>query len=125
MVRLAIARRWTPEDDALLVQLLEEGEAWPVIAARLKRTMAALKLAPVSCARGPRSGPSSRSPSAIMPRRPLIHRWTPEDTALLAKLLREGKTYVQIAREMKCSPSAVRNHASRLAKSERRTGGRG
>ena len=26
MVRLAMSRRWTPEDDALLVQLLEEGE---------------------------------------------------------------------------------------------------
>ena len=43
MVRLAIARHWTPEDDALLVQLLEEGAAWPVIAARLKRTMAAVE----------------------------------------------------------------------------------
>jgi hypothetical protein len=43
MVRLAIARRWTPEDDALLVQLLEEAEGWTVIAARLKRTMAAVE----------------------------------------------------------------------------------
>jgi len=43
MVRLASPRRWTPEDDALLVQLLKEGEGWAVIAARLKRTMAAVE----------------------------------------------------------------------------------
>jgi hypothetical protein len=43
MVRNAIPRRWTPDEDALLVQLLEEGEGWPVIAAQLKRTMAAVE----------------------------------------------------------------------------------
>jgi hypothetical protein len=42
MVRSSlIVRRWTPEEDALLVQLLEEGKALPVIAAQLRRTMAA------------------------------------------------------------------------------------
>jgi Myb-like DNA-binding domain len=40
-VRPAIVRRWTPEEDAVLLQLLEEGKTWPVIAAQLRRTMAA------------------------------------------------------------------------------------
>ena len=40
-VRSAIVRRWTPEEDAVLLQLLEEGKTWPVIAAQIKRTMAA------------------------------------------------------------------------------------
>src|SRR5688572_31552443 len=35
-----------------------------------------------------------------MARKPLRCRWSPEDTALLAKLLREGKDYRQIARKM-------------------------
>ena len=29
-VRSAIVRRWTPEEDAVLLQLLEEGKTWPV-----------------------------------------------------------------------------------------------
>jgi len=43
MVRSAIVRRWTPEEYALLVQLLEEGKGWPIIAAQLKRTMTAVQ----------------------------------------------------------------------------------
>lgn len=38
-----VTRRWSPEDDALLKRLLEEGKARPVIAARLKRTIAAVE----------------------------------------------------------------------------------
>ena len=97
MVRLAIARRWTPEDDALLVQLLEEGEAWPVIAARLKRTMAAVQH---------RARVPHRSDEALsaMPRRPISRRWTPADDELLVKLLREDKSFVIVARRMKRTP---------------------
>ena len=40
-VRSAIVRRWTPEEDAVLLQLLEEGKTWPDIAGQIKRTMAA------------------------------------------------------------------------------------
>ena len=50
-----------------------------------------------------------------MARMPLIQLWTAEDSVLLAKLLREGKDYIQIARHMKRSTAAVRNHARRLA----------
>ena len=35
-----------------------------------------------------------------MARKPLRRAWTPEDMALLANLLREGKGYGQIARKM-------------------------
>ena len=54
---------------------------------------------------------------SVMPRRPLIRRWTAQDSALLAEMLREGKTCAQIARRMRLSASAIRNHARRLAES--------
>ena len=101
MVRLAIARRWTPEDDALLVQLLEEGEAWPVIAARLKRTMAAVQHRAASRLRVPHRSDEALS---AMPRRPISRRWTPADDELLVKLLREDKSFVIVARRMKRTP---------------------
>ena len=60
-----------------------------------------------------------------MPRKLIKRPWTPEDTALLAKLLREGKDYQQISRRMNRSVETVRIYAKRLAESERRPGGRG
>jgi len=72
--------------------------------------------------------PGSRTLSRgidAMPRKPLIQPWTAEDSALLAKLLREGKSYDQIARHMKRTASAVREHSKRLRESEWRRGGRG
>jgi len=39
-----VSRRWTAEDDALLHQLFEKHESLPVIAAQLKRTMAAVEM---------------------------------------------------------------------------------
>jgi transposase len=59
-----------------------------------------------------------------MPRQPLFRPWTAEDGALLAKLLREGKSHDQIARHIKRTASAVREHAKRLRESERRPGER-
>ena len=50
-----------------------------------------------------------------MPRKPLIQPWTAEDSVLLAKLLREGKNYNQIARHMKRSDPALRDQVRRLA----------
>ena len=44
-----------------------------------------------------------------MPRKLIKRPWTPEDTALLAKLLREGKDYQQISRRMNRSVETVRN----------------
>ena len=44
MVRSSLnLRRWTAEEDTLLMQLLERREALPVIAAQLKRTMSAVE----------------------------------------------------------------------------------
>ena len=48
MVRLKVqisipARRWTPEDEALLAQLLEEGKDLSAIALRMKRTIASVQ----------------------------------------------------------------------------------
>ena len=60
-----------------------------------------------------------------MPRKLIKRPWTSEDTALLAKLLREGKDYQQISRRMNRSVETVRIYAKRLAESERRPGGRG
>jgi DNA-binding NarL/FixJ family response regulator len=59
-----------------------------------------------------------------MARRPLSRAWTPEDTASLAKLLREGKDYHQIARKMKRSFQTVRLYAKRAPQPERRPGER-
>ena len=55
-----------------------------------------------------------------MPRKSLKRPWTPEDTALLAKLLREGKSNNEIARKMSRSRAAVGQHVRRLTESERR-----
>ena len=60
-----------------------------------------------------------------MARKSLSRPWSPEDTALLAKLLREGMDYGQIARKMNRSADTVRIYARRLAESERRAGGAG
>ena len=43
MVRYSLRGRWTPDEEALLAQLLEERKDWPAIAARLKRSMAAVQ----------------------------------------------------------------------------------
>ena len=44
MVRSSlIVRRWTPDDDELLMRLLEEGNSVKAIAAHLKRTMSAVE----------------------------------------------------------------------------------
>jgi DNA-binding NarL/FixJ family response regulator len=55
-----------------------------------------------------------------MARKPLSRRWTPADTVLLAKLLREGKDFRQIGRKMKRSAETIRAYAKRLALSQRR-----
>jgi len=55
-----------------------------------------------------------------MARKPLRRAWTPEDTALLANLLREGKGYGQIARKMNRSRKVLRFYANRLAQPEPR-----
>ena len=55
-----------------------------------------------------------------MARKPLRRAWTPEDTALLATLLREGKDYGQIARKMNRSSAVLRFYAKGLAQSEPR-----
>jgi DNA-binding NarL/FixJ family response regulator len=49
-----------------------------------------------------------------MLRRPLIHRWTPEEDDLIVKLVREGKTSRFIARQLRRSPSAVRVRKQKL-----------
>ena len=59
-----------------------------------------------------------------MARRPLSRPWTAEETALVANLFRAGKSYDQIARQLKRSSSAVRRHA-RLAQSKRQPGASG
>ena len=55
-----------------------------------------------------------------MARKPLRRAWTPEDTALLANLLRVGKGYGQIARKMNRCPRVLRFYANRLEQSEPR-----
>jgi len=53
-----------------------------------------------------------------MTRTPLIRPLTEPDVALLSKFLRQGKTYDQIARHLRCSVSRVDHYARSLAKSE-------
>ena len=67
-----------------------------------------------------------RSDEALsaMPWRPINRRWTPADDELLVKLLREGKSFVIVARRMKRTPLAVRHRAGRL-RSEPQPGERG
>ena len=43
MIRYSLRGRWTPDEEALLAQLLQEGKDWPSIAARLKRSIAAVQ----------------------------------------------------------------------------------
>jgi len=60
-----------------------------------------------------------------MPRKSLSRPWTPEETTLLVRLLRDGQDLQYIARQMKRSASAVRLQKRKLAQSQRRAGGRG
>jgi DNA-binding NarL/FixJ family response regulator len=43
MLRSSVTRRWTPEEEAFLTQLLEEGKDYPLIALQLKRSIAAVQ----------------------------------------------------------------------------------
>ena len=43
IVRSSISHRWTPDEEALLAQLLEEDEDYTEIALRLKRSLAAVQ----------------------------------------------------------------------------------
>ena len=43
MVRSTIAHRWTPDEEALLEQLLQEGKDLRLIAMRMKRSIAAVQ----------------------------------------------------------------------------------
>ena len=43
MIRSTIAHRWTPDDEAFLEQLLQEGKDMRVIAMRMKRSIAAVQ----------------------------------------------------------------------------------
>lgn len=47
-----------------------------------------------------------------MLRKSLSRPWTPEDTDILASLIREGRSYEQIARRMNRTTGSVRNRAS-------------
>jgi DNA-binding NarL/FixJ family response regulator len=60
-----------------------------------------------------------------MARKPLFRSWTADEIAVLETLLREGKTYRQIARRLKRSEAAVGHQARRLAESERLLGNLG
>ena len=57
-----------------------------------------------------------------MARKLLRRAWTPEDTALLANLLQQGKDLDQIARKMKRTTETVRLYAKKLPRPERRPG---
>ena len=43
MIRYSLKGRWTPDEEALLAQLLEERKDWPTVAARLKRSITAVQ----------------------------------------------------------------------------------
>ena len=113
MGRPSLSRRWTPEEEALLAQFLGQGKSLTAIAARLKRTLRAVERkanelrARAACSR-----------SRGVAHKPLHRAWTVEDSAMLAKLLHEGKSHAEIAREMKRARSVVQNHASRLSQPE-------
>jgi hypothetical protein len=62
----------------------------------------------------------TRDVECVMARKSLIRPWTAGDSTLLEQLLREGKSYDQIARRMKRSQSGVKHRAERLTGSERR-----
>lgn len=111
-VRSAIAaRRWTPDEDALLVRLLEEGTDLAEIARQLNRTFASVQRR----ASGLRNGRRSREPISRL--------WTRADDEMLEKLLREGRSTAIIARRMKRTPGAIRHQTWRMQ--QRRVAARG
>jgi DNA-binding NarL/FixJ family response regulator len=58
-----------------------------------------------------------------MARKLLRKLWTPTETSLLAKLLRDGEDVHHIARKMKRSASSVRLQKRKLAHSQKRSSG--
>jgi hypothetical protein len=109
-------RRWTPDEEALLSQLLKLGNNSTAIAARLKRTLRAVERK-ANELRGRAACSRSRGAEDVA-RKPLHRPWTVEDSAMLEKLLHEGKSHTEIAREMKRVRSVVENHALRRAELE-------
>ena len=101
----------------MLAQLIREGEGSRGIAERLKRTAAAVRRRTAALRA------QSKIPPALNPRRRgprhRLRRWTGEDIALLAQLLREGKSYEEIAKRTRYSILSIKDQARRLTESER------
>ncbi len=60
-----------------------------------------------------------------MPRKPLSRSWTADEIAQLATLLREGKSYDQIARRLRRTVLGVSRQVRKMAESEGRPDERG
>jgi IS30 family transposase len=96
------ARRWTPEDDALLQQLFEDRKPLDEIAAQMNRTIATVQRR------------TADLHSDRKRRRPLSRLWSRADDKLVDQLLREGRSLAVIARRLKRTHGAVRLRAGQL-----------
>jgi hypothetical protein len=98
---------WTPRDVGALRRLLRADTPVTEVAARLGRTVRAIRkralVAGISFREVPRRGRAARHYTL----------WTPKDVRALRRLAREGESVAAIAAELGRSPSTVWWHASR------------
>jgi hypothetical protein len=90
------SKKWTPEEDALLRSLVEAGTRPLLVAAKLKRSVDAIRgrAQILGLLKG-----ATRSP------------WTSRDDELLRKLATAGKSVSEMATALKRSPTAIRSRA--------------
>ena len=92
-----MAKRWTPEEDALMLKMREEGYTSKEIASALpERTYAAVRTRLASIAPDNRNRP-----------------WTEEEKQLVFQLKSEGKSNKLIARALDRTQGAVASFVSR------------
>lgn len=94
-----VKRRWTPEEDARLIQMVRSGRCWEEITREFDRSMDAIRRRCYDLYLKPRKGAQ--------------RRWAPEEIAQLKELHRAGFNKDAIARRLKRSPQSVRGMLGR------------
>jgi len=100
-----IYRLWTPEEEARLIRLRQQGLSARDVAKKLKRSPGAVQMRTTLLTREGRYTPTPRE-----------RVWTPEEEARLVKYLFEGLSYMDIGLRLGRTRNSIAGHKSRLRK---------
>jgi hypothetical protein len=106
--------KWTPEEEALLKSLIEANTSIHLIAAKLKRSVGAIRAPRERTAHTDETG-TGRAEGEEMSKSQLLRPWTAKDDDRLRALAAAGETSTEISKQLGRSPSAVRRRALQLS----------